>query len=243
MYVRKCSYIYYFLFAKCAARVGCGHSGCAFLGVPWRELLLRRRAYRNCIYTASISIAVTIISLSATIARRPYVYHAFSASSLFLSTIHNHTCRCVLCNCLNPHILILTSVIPLTNASLASVPGPSSVRPSSFGPHDDEYISIYLFMSFKLLTQQVNISKYTNGSLIYLWLKAIACASVRSVMLPSSRRTPPILALKAIPTPQNPLFATMAISPAHRVPCLDTYTNYNYFIKDTKNIYLVFCLY
>lgn len=34
------------------------------------------------------------------------------------------------------------------------------------------------------------------------------------------RFSPPILALKATPTPHTPLFAAAATSPAHRVPCL-----------------------
>ena len=32
--------------------------------------------------------------------------------------------------------------------------------------------------------------------------------------------SPPILALYATPTPQTPLLAAAATSPAHRVPCL-----------------------
>lgn len=34
------------------------------------------------------------------------------------------------------------------------------------------------------------------------------------------QRSPPILALKATPTPHTPLLAAAATSPAHRVPCL-----------------------
>lgn len=35
-----------------------------------------------------------------------------------------------------------------------------------------------------------------------------------------TRCSPPILALKATPTPHTPLLAAAATSPAHRVPCL-----------------------
>ena len=45
-------------------------------------------------------------------------------------------------------------------------------------------------------------------------------ASTASVTSPSSILTPPILLLKATPTPQIELLALAETSPAHRVPCL-----------------------
>ena len=39
---------------------------------------------------------------------------------------------------------------------------------------------------------------------------------------------PPILALKATPTPHTVLFAFAATSPAHRVPCLKQEINLRY---------------
>ena len=55
---------------------------------------------------------------------------------------------------------------------------------------------------------------------IWSGLRLSALASTASLTVPSSIRTPPMLALKAIPTPQNELNATAATSPAHLVPCL-----------------------
>ena len=45
-------------------------------------------------------------------------------------------------------------------------------------------------------------------------------ASTASVMVPSSILTPPMPALKAMPTEQKELFAAADTWPAHRVPCL-----------------------
>lgn len=89
-----------------------------------------------------------------------------------------------------------TFVTPFSKLACDSLPGPLTMRPLSLGPHDADMISMFST------------------------LKPIALASTESVTLPSSILIPPILASGAIPTPQKLLLATIAMTPAHLVPCL-----------------------
>lgn len=89
---------------------------------------------------------------------------------------------------------VQTFKMPLRKAIRASFPGPSTVRPSSSGPQLAEYTS----MCWRLWPRDRD--------------------SIASVTSPSSIRTPPMRALKAMPSPQMLLFAAAATSPAQRVP-------------------------